>query len=88
MVSKATTSEVSEALSRTPNRISCVSLPVNSGVVEAMQNRMNEEQKENDNAVQQQIDELRVSLQKLSAQSNVVEDHSAEAIFKSGWRTR
>jgi len=50
--------------------------------VEVIQNRLNEDEKENGNAVQQQIDAINAKLQTLGGNSSVVEDNSAEAIFK------
>ena len=48
----------------------------------SMQTRMDEEQKENTNDVQQQIDEMKASLQKLIMKSDVIDDNTEEAVFK------
>ena len=53
-----------------------------AAAVEAIQIRLGEEEKENTNDLQQQIDEIKATLQKLTVKSDVIEDNTEEAIFK------
>ena len=48
----------------------------------ALETRMDEEEKGNVNDLQQQIDDMKASLQKLTVKSDVIEENTEEAIFK------
>jgi len=50
--------------------------------VEMIQNRMDEEEKENDNNLQQQIDEMKETLKRMTVKMSVNEENTEEAVFK------
>merc|ERR1719295_1303170 len=47
-----------------------------------IQNRMDEEEKENDNNLQQQIDEIKETLKRMTVKMSVNEEDTEEAVFK------
>merc|ERR1719295_1920265 len=47
-----------------------------------IQNRMDEEEKENDNNLQQQIDDMKETLKRMTVKMSVNEENTEEAVFK------
>jgi len=53
-----------------------------TAAVEEIRNRLDEEQKDNDHALQQQMNEMKRTLQKLVSKEDDVEDNSEKGLFK------